>query len=167
MRGKTFVGHGGSVPGFRSELRICPADKLAVIVLINASDGETAVYADRALELVGSAVAEATKPATPVADPAWQRYAGRYRNAWGDVQIVVRGGALTVIGPTAPNPLLSTVTLAPVSEHTFRVETTDGYGVPGELAVFELDAGGRVRRVRFGENWTERIDTWEDRQRDA
>ncbi len=43
------------------------------------------------------------------------------------------------------------------------METTDGYGVPGELVVFELDAAGRVKRARFGENSSERIETWEDR----
>jgi hypothetical protein len=29
--------------------------------------------------------------------------------------------------------------------------------------VFELDASGRVKRARFGENSSERIETWEDR----
>ncbi len=112
---------------------------------------------------MGAAIASATKPAPPTADPAWQRYVGRYRNAWGDVQILVRGDELTVIGPAAPDPLLAPSTLTPVGEHTFRVETKDGYGIPGELAVFEVDPAGRVTRVRFGENFTDRIESWEDR----
>ena len=162
LRGKTYVGHAGSVHGFRSELRICPADKVAAIVFINADDGEPGLFVDKALDWVGSAIANATKPAPPTADPAWQRYVGRYRNAWGDLQIIVRGGELTVIGPAAPDPLLAPATLQPVGEHTFRVESKDGYGIPGELAAFEVDATGRVVRVRFGENYTERIETWED-----
>jgi hypothetical protein len=40
-----------------------------------------------------------------------------------------------------------------VSQHTVRVESKDGYGIPGELAVFEVD----------GENYTDRIESWEDR----
>ena len=67
-----------------------------------------------------------------------------------------------MIGPAAPDPLLAPATLQPVGEHTFRVESKDGYGIPGELAAFEVDATGRVVRVRFGENYTERIETWED-----
>ena len=63
-----------------------------------------------------------------------------------------------MIGPATPDPTLVTSTLKPVGEHTFRVETTDGYGVPAELVVFETDAAGRVTRARFGENYTERID---------
>ena len=162
VRGKTFVGHGGSVRGFRSELRISPAEKLAAIAFINADDGEVDLCVDKALELVGAAVAEATRAAAPVADPAWQRYLGRYRNAWGDLQIVVRGGRLTVIGPTMPDPLLVTSTLTPVGAHAFRVETANGYGIPGELARFELDGACRVTGIRLGENYSERVESWDD-----
>jgi D-alanyl-D-alanine carboxypeptidase len=157
-RGKTLVGHGGSVRGFRSNLQICPADKVAVVAFVNSDDAEPWLYVDKALEWVGTAIASATRAAPPTADPAWQRYVGRYRNAWRDVQIIVRGGELVAIVPDAPDPLLAPSTLTPVAEHTFRVETTDGYGVPGELVVFELDAAGRVTRARFGENYSERIE---------
>jgi len=163
LQGQTFVGHGGAVRGFRSELRICPTSKVAASVFLNADDGEAWPYLDKVFEWVGGAIAGATKPPLPTADPAWQRYVGRYRSAWYDVQILVRGGELTVIGPATPDPLLAPSTLTPVAEHTFRVESSDGYGVPGELMVFELDPAGRVRRARFGENYSERIETWEDR----
>ena len=163
VRRKTLVGHGGSVRGFRSNLQICPADKVAVVAFVNSDDADAWLYVDKALEWVGDAIAGVTKPPSPTADPAWQRYVGRYRSAWRDVQVIVRGGELTVIGPDGPDPLLAPATLRPVGEHTFRVETTDGYGIPGELVVFETDPAGRVRRARFGENYTERIETWEDR----
>ena len=163
VRGKTLVGHGGSVRGFRSNLQICPADKIAVVAFVNSDDADAWLYADKALEWVGSAIAGVMKPAPPTADPAWQRYVGRYRNAWRDVQILVRGGELIAIAPDGPDPLLAPSTLTPVAEHTFRVDTTDGYGIPGELVVFELDPAGRVKRARFGENYSERIETWEDR----
>jgi hypothetical protein len=87
---------------------------------------------------------------------------GRYRNACGDAGIIVRGGRLTVIGPATPDPLLVTATLTPVAPHTFRVESADGYGIPGELVVFEVDSHGRVKRARFGENYSERVETWEE-----
>jgi len=163
VRGKTLVGHGGAVRGFRSNLQICPSDKIAVVAFVNSDDADAWLYADKALEWVGSAITAVTKPAPRTADPAWQRYVGRYRNAWRDIQIVVRGGELVAIAPDGPDPLLAPSTLTPVAEHTFRVETTDGYGIPGELVVFETDPAGRVTRARFGENYSERIGTWEDR----
>ena len=163
VRGKTLVGHGGAVRGFRSNLQICPSDRIAVVAFVNSDDADAWLYADKALEWVGSAITAVTKPAPRTADPAWQRYVGRYRNAWRDIQIVVRGGELVAIAPDGPDPLLAPSTLTPVAEHTFRVETTDGYGIPGELVVFETDPAGRVTRARFGENYSERIETWEDR----
>jgi D-alanyl-D-alanine carboxypeptidase len=162
-RGKTLVGHGGAVRGFRSNFQICPADKVAVVVFVNSDDADSWLYADKALEWVGGAIAGATKPAPPTADPDWQRYVGRYRNAWGDVQVLVRAGDLIAIWPALVDPLLAPSTLRPAGEHTFRVETTDGFGIPGELVVFETDPAGRVRRARFGENYTERVETWEGR----
>jgi CubicO group peptidase (beta-lactamase class C family) len=163
VRGKTLVGHGGALRGFRSNLQICPADKIAIVACVNSDDADAWLYVDKALELVGSAIAVATKPVPTTADPAWQRYVGRYRNAWRDFQIIIRGGQLVAIAPDQPDPLLASSMLTPVADHTFRVETADGYGVPGELVVFELDPAGRVKRVRFGENPSERIETWEDR----
>jgi len=160
--GKTLVGHGGSVRGFRSSLQVNCVDRIAVVAFVNSDDADVWPYVDRALEWVGGAIASATQPTPPLADPAWERYVGRYRNAWGDAQIIVRGGRLTVIGPATPDPLLVTSTLTPVGEHTFRVESSDGYGIPGELVRFEVDPTGRVRRARFGENYTERIESWED-----
>ena len=51
VRGKTLVGHGGAVRGFRSNLQICPADKIAVIAFVNSDDADAWHYVDKALEL--------------------------------------------------------------------------------------------------------------------
>jgi hypothetical protein len=40
------------------------------------------------------------------------------------------------------------------------MEATDGYANNGELVVFELDATGRVCRVKVGANYTEPIADW-------
>jgi hypothetical protein len=50
--------------------------------------------------------------------------------------------------------------LVPVGEHTFRVETTNGYGIPGELVVFEMDPAGRVTRMWLGETYADPVDRW-------
>jgi len=34
LNGKTSFGHGGSLPGYRTQLRIWPAEKLAVIAMV-------------------------------------------------------------------------------------------------------------------------------------
>jgi len=52
---------------------------------VNSDDADAWLYVDKALEWVGDAIAGVTKPPSPTADPAWQRYVGRYRSAWRDV----------------------------------------------------------------------------------
>jgi hypothetical protein len=50
--------------------------------------------------------------------------------------------------------------LNPAGEHTFRTETRNGFASHGELAVFELDAAGRVHRIKVGENYLSPIERW-------
>src|SRR6185369_10606072 len=45
--GKTYIGHGGALRGYRTQLQLCPAERLGVIVLTNADDGDPVKYVDR------------------------------------------------------------------------------------------------------------------------
>jgi hypothetical protein len=56
--------------------------------------------------------------------------------------------------------MLAPATLHPVAEHTFRLETKDGFGAHGEPVVFELDDAGRVSRLKIGENYTFPVSEW-------
>jgi hypothetical protein len=161
IRGKTYVGHGGSLRGYRTELRLSPADRIAVIVFTSADDGDPPKYVEKAFEWVAPAILRAAPPPPPrVPDPGWQRYVGRYRNAWGDLQVLVVDGELLLIGPAVPDPIETASRLVPAGEHAFRVETDNGYGIAGERVVFELDAAGRVARLRTGDNYAEPVDRW-------
>ena len=161
--GKTHFGHGGSLPGYRTQLRIWPADKLAVIAMTNADDGAPDQLVDRAQQYVGPPIAKATALAEKHApDPTWQRYAGRYRNRWADVQVLLVDDGLLVIEPGLPDPMAMATRLHPIEgrEHTFRAEDKDPYGSHGELVVFELDSGGRAKRIRLGENYIDAVEAW-------
>jgi CubicO group peptidase (beta-lactamase class C family) len=161
LAGQTFLGHGGALRGYRTELRICPVDRIAVIVLTNADDGEPVKFAEKAFEWVAPAIRAAAPPPVPaVPDPGWARYVGRYRNPWGDLQVLVLGGELVAIGPNLPDPTLAPARLVPAGEHTFRLESKDGFASVGEPVAFELDGTGRVARVRIGENYTFPVDAW-------
>ena len=160
FKGDVYVGHGGSLRGYRTELRMSLPDRIAAIVFTNADDGEPAQYHEKIYDWVAPAIRKAVAPPTSVADPAWQRYVGRYRNPFADIEVLVNDGRLTMLVPLMPDPMWASSTLSPVGEHTFRVETTNGYGIPGELVVFELDAAGRVRRMRLGQNYADPVDRW-------
>src|SRR6185295_12501120 len=96
-KGKTYVGHGGSLRGYRTIVHLCPADRIGVIVLTNADDGNPALVADKAFEWVAPAIRKVVEPPAPAGPPAgWERYAGRYRNAWGDVQVLALDNRLAM-----------------------------------------------------------------------
>jgi len=162
MNGRTLVGHGGVLRGYRSELRFSAAEKIAMIVMINADDGEPRPLVEKAFEWIAPPLVRATTPpaARPSPDPAWSRYLGRYRSAFGDAQVLALNGRLTWIGPNLPDPTIAPATLVPLGAHTFRIETKDGMALHGEHIVFELDAAGRVARVKVGANYVTPIADW-------
>jgi CubicO group peptidase (beta-lactamase class C family) len=57
--GRRYVGHGGSLPGFRSSYARFPDDRLSIIVLVNADD----VDRDAIVKAVADALTSAPVPA--------------------------------------------------------------------------------------------------------
>ena len=160
QNGKTYVGHGGALRGYRTQVQLCPAERIGVVVLTNADDGNPLQYTDKAFHWVAPAILKVVAPAPDAPPGGWERYAGRYRNSWGDAQVLVVDGRLAMLDPSQPDPMLTVSWLHPAGEHTFRLETRNGFGANGEPVVFELDADGRVRRVKIGENFLTSIPRW-------
>jgi CubicO group peptidase (beta-lactamase class C family) len=158
--GKTYVGHGGALHGYRTQLQLCPAERIGVIVLTNANDGDPVKYVDKAFDWVAPAILKAAAPSVTAAPAGWERYAGRYRNAWGDAQVLLVDGRLAMLDPSLPPPMPNVIWLNPAGEHTFRAESRNGFASNGEPVVFELDTGGRVVRIKVGENYLNAIHSW-------
>jgi CubicO group peptidase (beta-lactamase class C family) len=159
---KTYIGHGGAVRGYRTALRACPADKTAVIVLTNSDDGMPADYVDKCYQWLVPALVKAIAPAParPTLDPAWKQYAGKYRNDWGDAQVLELNGDLVMIDPTLEDPTSAVGKLIPAGEHTFVLEVESGFDLPGEEIVFELDKAGKVLRLKTGQNYMYPVEAW-------
>jgi CubicO group peptidase (beta-lactamase class C family) len=76
---QTFVGHGGSCPGFRSQLLLKPDEKIAAIVMANAQGVNTSHFVQGLYDLVSPALRAAardTAGAAPRPDASLARYAG-------------------------------------------------------------------------------------------
>jgi CubicO group peptidase (beta-lactamase class C family) len=161
MDNTTLVGHGGALEGYRTDLQVIPADKIGFIVLTNADDGNPLLYMEKLVKWVAPALVKATKPAdSEKFDPAWERYCGKYRSIWGDVQVLRHHEKLAVVAPNLPDPLQGMTTLTPLKDGTFRMETEENFGSEGETARFECDADGKVTRLVMGNVYTEAIDAW-------
>jgi len=146
---KTFVGHGGSCPGFRSQLLIKPDEKVATVFMANAQGVNASQYAQRVYDMVGPviAAAEKDKDATPTApDPALAAYTGSYSSTFSgaEVAVVLWEDGLAMLSLPTTDPMNALAKLRRVGEHTFRRVRKDG--APGEPIVFEMGPDGKAQR---------------------
>jgi CubicO group peptidase (beta-lactamase class C family) len=167
--GETFVGHGGSCPGFRTQFSTQPDSKIATIALVNAivnagkytrgiydivSDAIKAASTDEEEPTSGPGTADGPSEAQAI-EP--DRYLGTYTGGLGGGETVVvrwRGGIATINLPT-DDPGGSLTELRHVEGDTFR-SVRDG-GELGNEVVFEAGADGRIYRMRTPLNFRTRV----------
>lgn len=154
--GKTFIGHGGWVAGYRTQLLICPENKIAVIVMSNAEDGSPSFFANKIFDIIAPAIKKAVAPPSEIAksNPAWQIYLGKYSDPtdW-EYEVMILNDRLVLYGydyPPEENPKSGIIDLTPVHGHTFRMTGENG---DGELLIFEMGPDAKVARIKKGENY--------------
>lgn len=160
VNNRTYIGHGGGYPGYTTQTLIDPETKVGVVVLTNSGDGGPGDIARQLMTTVGSVVGKSAAAATPkpktVAwDPAWARFAGKYRGRGGDTHIVVVNNKLVMFGGNAAN-LENLASLEPIGEGHFRLVSSSGGGPVGEVVRF-VEEGGRVTRMITGDSYVERV----------
>lgn len=156
---KTFVGHQGSCPGYRSAFVLQPDSKIAVIFMSNANGVDAGKFAHKAFEILSKPIAKALKSpgkAKP-ADPSFQKYTGTYtQQPWGGETAVFnwKGGLAMVTFPTG-NPLKGIRKLKHIEDHTFRrIRDNDELG---EEIVFTVDKDGKVINYRRHSNAMKKV----------
>lgn len=146
---RTFVGHGGSCPGFRSHLAIQPGEDLAAAFAANASGVNAGRFTENAHRILGPAVAEARDTASPAPSPdtAFQRYVGTYStHPWGgETAVLFWKDGLAMVDLPTDGPMEALQELEHVEDHTFRRVRDDG--TLGETVRFEVNASGAVRAM--------------------
>ncbi len=155
--GKTFVGHGGAVQGFRTHIRTSPDDKVGVVVLTNSDDGLPISYAEKAIQWLTHPL---TKGKAGKQDRTYTTYEGRLRDAWSDMQTLTLNGVLHAVDPSQSDPAPTLIRLEPNGEHAFKMYPEEGSGSHGENMVWEFDKRGKVARVKRGENYTYPVEKW-------
>ena len=155
--GKLYVGHGGGYPGYTTNTVIQLDSKVGVIVLTNTNDSNPGQIARQLMSTVGNAVATATarKPETVAWDPAWERFAGLYRNLNGDRQVVLLNERLVTFSPNA-RQIGEPVQLEPIGDGLFRMVAPTGGGPVGEVVRF-VEENGEVVRIITGDSFADRV----------
>jgi CubicO group peptidase (beta-lactamase class C family) len=156
---KTYVGHGGSCPGYRSQLAIEPTGKLATIFMANASGVNSGLFARRAQEIMGPAISEAVDTSETGEPPeaGLDIYTGSYSTApWGgEIAVIVWKGNLALMSLPTDNPLQSLTELKKTGEHTFRRVRSDKS--LGEEIRFDIGPDGKASRMWRHSNFDPRI----------
>jgi hypothetical protein len=158
IRDRTWVGHSGGYPGYITRTYIQLDDKVGVIVLTNANDGDATEIAQQLISTVGAAVAKvaAPKPAAIEWDPTWARFVGTYRGRSNDQIVVELNKRLVIVNPAATN-LDSQIRLEPLGGGRFRFMAPTGGGAIGEVVYFVEEAGKPMRMV-VGDGWSYRVE---------
>ena len=126
-------------------------------MLTNTNDSNVGDILRQLAVTVGAAVAKAAapKPVVVAWDPAWERFAGLYRGAWSDVEVVVLNQKLVLVTPNAPN-VDTPVTLEPLGGGRFRYTARTGGAEVGEVVRFD-EEGGQVTRIHTGDGFFVRV----------
>jgi CubicO group peptidase (beta-lactamase class C family) len=151
---RTFVGHGGSCPGYRSQLLLRPEEKIATVVAANAMIN-TSLYAQELYDIVAPALNQAAKgTAAKPADSTLSAYTGTYSaQPWGsETAIVAWEDGLAMVGLPNNDPVGSLTKLRKTGEHTFRRIRRDDE--LAETVTFEMGPDGKaVRYVQHGNRY--------------
>lgn len=155
---KTFVGHGGSCPGFRSHVLLRPEEKVATVFMSNALGVNSQQWAQRMYDIMAPAIRAATRDTTPpkAQDPELEKYLGTYESSFGGEVAVVRweGGISTLFLPTM-DPVRALTKLRKTGEHTFRRVRSDE--TLGEEYRFVMGADGRPTHYVVHNNLYRRV----------
>jgi CubicO group peptidase (beta-lactamase class C family) len=156
---KSFVGHGGSCPGYRTQLLIQPGERVAVVFLANAQGVDADAYAQRLYDLVAPAIRDAVKEPGKArsTDASLQLYAGTYDDWPWQGETIVRPwkDGLAMISVPSMQPTKEMVTLRKTGEHLFRrVRKDDSLA---EEFRFEIGPDGRPTRYLRHSNPSRRL----------
>ncbi len=156
---KTFVGHGGSCPGYRTQVLLRPEEKIGTVFMSNALGVNSQQFAQRLYDIVAPAIVEAAKEPgkQKAADPDLEKYTGSYDASFGgEIAVVIWKDSLAMLPLPTTDPVRALTQLKKSGEHTFR-RVRKGDETLAETVVFEMGADGRPTRFTWNSNYYRRI----------
>ena len=145
---KIQVGHGGSCPGYRTQLSIRPKDKIAVIVMTNAQGVSPSAFGREVFDIVATAIKEVIDEPGKAKkhDPALEKFVGRYdRPLGGETHAFIKDAQLVLMYLPSDNPSDSLTKLKHIEKNIFRrVRDDDELGEP---VIFETAPDGTITRL--------------------
>ncbi len=145
---ETFVGHGGSCPGYRTHLLVQTDHEIATVFMANALGVNPNDFTQNAYRIVAPAIEAATKsPGTAKEAPAaFDKYVGAYSSSFGgEIAVLKWEDGLAMLDLPTDEPMKDLAKLRHVDNDTFRRIRKDG--ALGETIVFEAGPDGSIARM--------------------
>ncbi len=154
--GNTWVGHGGSCPGYRSTLQIDLKSKRAFSVMINANGTDPGKYVNGIKGIINK-VKIFKKEISSEGKRDLQEFVGYYSSMpwWGEVFISTWDGKLVTLGLPSEKPGDSMIFYKHIEGDTFRRIRKDNE--LGETLVFERDKNGDIIQYKSHGNYSKKI----------
>ena len=154
----TYVGHGGSCPGYHTILLMRNDDQTAVTVMDNGSEGPSA-FAEAVFAILDKRKGYEFKAPPPANGINLEDYAGRYsEQPWGSESVVLPwAGGLAVLSLPTTDPAGDLGFLKPKGADVFRRVRKDGS--EAEEVRFVRDASGKVTTLIHFSNSSTREST--------
>ncbi len=155
--GNTWVGHGGSCPGYRSSFQLDLKNKRGYAVMINSSGTNPGKYIGGIHGILGKLkrpkAEEENKPAQADLKP----YTGYYNSMpWSSEEYIgTWHGKLVMMDLPTDNPARAMTFFKHVEGDTFRRVRDNGE--LGETLVFERDENGTITRYQRHGNYTKKM----------
>jgi CubicO group peptidase (beta-lactamase class C family) len=153
---KTYVGHGGSCPGYRTELIMRNADQTGVIVLMNAME-ETGREVEGVYAILDKRKGYEFKDPAPASGVDLEAFSGHYSGQpWGsELMIAPWAGGLVLLELPSDKPGEDMAFLKPKGGDVFRRVRDDGS--EAEEFQFKRDTSGKVTSFVHFSNPTLRV----------
>ena len=154
--GNTWVGHGGSCPGYRSTLQLDLKNKRAYSVMINANGTDPSKYS-RGIGSILDKVKNSKKDTSSEKKKNLQEYVGYYSQMpwWGETFISTWDGKLVTLGLPSEKPGDSMTFYKHIEGDTFQRIRNDND--LGETLIFERDNNGNIIRYKRHGNYSKKI----------
>ena len=153
---KTYVGHGGSCPGYRTQLSMRNADQTGVIVMMNAMENP-GQEVDGVYAILDKRKGYEFKEPPPATAVELEAFSGHYsQHPWdGEAYITPWAGGLVILDIPSDKPAEAMTFLKPKGKDVFQRVRDDGS--EAEEFVFQRDASGKVTGFLHFSNVTVRV----------
>ncbi len=143
---RKLVGHSGGFPGFATNTRIDPEERLVIVALTNAIDVPADGITQSMVEIINFFQDKAGAKQNRELD----RYTGRFHAMWGTIDVIRAADKLYAVWPTARSPFQQPTELEVKSKTRLLIKKGNPYDSIGEDVTYRFDSTGKPRSIRWG-----------------